>query len=304
MTTRTWAPLTDEETVLLPTGRDMDHYRRRGWYLSERLFTDNEVDELAAAADAYYAGHRDRELPVRPARLAAWRPADGDVQRNNDYIHYTSDLFLRLLSKPVVGAVAAALARTDTIRIFQATLLFKPAMPDEPTNIVSWHFDKYYWSTCSSDNMLTAFIPLHDCDERFGTLTMIDGSHRWAHRHGAVRPRTEPSDLAREGLLELDAAANGVVPERVPVHIPKGHMTFHHCLLYHGSGPNRAAEPRRSISLHLQDGANAYRPFTLSPGRQEPYKHDWLVRRTAEGSPDYADPDFCPRIWPLAPGQA
>ena len=60
--------VTDEEIAILPTERDMDHYQRRGWYLSEKLFTDDEVDELAAATDAYYAGYRDRELPAGPKR--------------------------------------------------------------------------------------------------------------------------------------------------------------------------------------------------------------------------------------------
>lgn len=79
--------------------------------------------------------------------------------------------------------------------------------------------------------------------------------------------------------------------------IPKGHLSFHHCRTYHGSGPNRAGRPRRAISLHLQDGRNAYRRFPLSDGTLAIYNHDSLVRRTPDGRPDYSDPDYCPTLW-------
>ena len=79
--------------------------------------------------------------------------------------------------------------------------------------------------------------------------------------------------------------------------IPKGHMSFHHCRTYHGSGANLSTEPRRAISLHLQDGENAYREFRLADGGLAAYNHDELVRKTADGKPDYADPAFCPVVW-------
>jgi hypothetical protein len=51
------------------------------------------------------------------------------------------------------------------------------------------------------------------------------------------------------------------------------------------------------VSLHLQDGANAYREFPLSDGTFAFYNHDSLVRQTPDGRPDYADPDYCPTLW-------
>ncbi|MCQ4045131.1 phytanoyl-CoA dioxygenase family protein [Streptantibioticus rubrisoli] len=291
--------LTAEEVELLPSEEDVRLYSERGWYLSEKLLSDAETEALTEASERYYAGQRGRQLPMRPDRLADWTPADGDVQRNNDYIHYQDETIAGILRKPVIGAVAASLAQTDLIRTFQATLIYKPPIAEEASNIVSWHFDKYFWPTCSSGKMLTAFIPFHDCTEESGTITMVNGSHRWSHRHRADRPVGDPEDLGREYLLNGDAEKNEAVVEKVPVHIPKGHMTFHHCLLYHGSGANRSPRPRRAISLHLQDGTNSYRDHSLSTGRQTPYKHDSLVRRTAAGLPDYTDPEICPVLWPV-----
>lgn len=296
-----YSGLRQEELDLLPSAEDVRTYSERGWYLSEKLLTDAEADALTAASERYYAGQRDRKLPVEPEKWADWKPGDGEIQRNNDYVHYQDDTIAEILRKPIIGAVAARLAQAEAIRIFQATLIYKPPVAEERSNIVAWHFDKYFWPTCTSENMLTAFIPFHDCTEEAGTITMVSGSHRWARRHGADRGSGAPEDVAREYLLNGDAERNGVTDlEKVPVHIPKGHMTFHHCLLYHGSGKNRSTEPRRAISLHLQDETNRYQPHHLSDGRQQPYKHDVLVRRTADGTPDYTDPDFLPQVWPVA----
>ena len=300
MPTLTELRLTDAEREALPTDEEVAAYAEHGWYLSRRLFTDEELDTLQAATEHYSRGHQDRTLPVRPPNLAHWEPAHGDVQRHNDYVHYESEAIGAILRKPLVGAVAARLAEAEQIRVFQATLIYKPPVPEEPSNQVPWHFDRHYWQTCSSERMLTAFIPFHDCGEEMGTITMADGSHRWreldagedSSRHFARRDRGE-----LEQLLEENARFNGQRVRKVPMVIPRGHASFHHCRTYHGSGANLSGAPRRAVSLHLQDGDNHYRSYRRPDGGEVAYNHDVLVRRTPEGRPDYADPEFCPTIW-------
>jgi ectoine hydroxylase-related dioxygenase (phytanoyl-CoA dioxygenase family) len=292
--------LTDAQLALLPTDAEVDAYAEHGWYLTGKVFTDDEADQLTEASERYYAGERTRTLPLRPPRLAAWQPSDGPVQRHNDYVHYESDPLARLLRKPVIGAIAARLAQAEEIRVFQSTLIYKPPIVTEPTNLVPWHFDKHYWATCTSERMLTAFIPFHDCGEREGTITMVDGSHLWKEigrddsmtRHFAERDRR---DLER--VLAENAAYNNAAVRKVPMLIPKGHMSFHHCRTYHGSGANRSGRPRRAVSFHLQDGANEYRRFVLGDGSPVTYNHDVLVRRLPDGRPDYADPEYCPVLY-------
>ena len=295
--------LTEEERQLLPSDADVESYAEHGWYLSRKLFTDAEVDELLAASERFYAGVRDRTIPLRPPRLASWEPSHGPVQRHNDYVHYESDTIGAILRKPLIGAVAARLAQVDQIRLFQSTLIYKPPRPDEPTNVVPWHFDKHYWASSTSERMLTAFIPFHDCGEEMGTITMVDGSHRWKEIAGddsTTRHFAERSKLDLDVLLTQNAEFNNAEIRTIPMIIPKGHMSFHHCRIYHGSAGNPSDRPRRAISLHLQDGANEYRAFTLSDGSVVTYNHDVLVRKTADGRPDYADPTYCPVLWTSA----
>ncbi|HEY3871796.1 MAG TPA: phytanoyl-CoA dioxygenase family protein [Actinocrinis sp.] len=292
--------LTGEERELLPSDEDVAEYAARGWYLSKKLFTDDEVDALLAASEEFYAGARSRRLPSHPPTLAYWEPTDGPVQRHHDYVHYESDEIGAILRKPLIGAVAARLAGAGEIRVFQSTLIYKPARPSEQSNLVPWHFDRHYWQTCTSDRMLTAFIPFHDCPPEMGTITMVDGSNTWREiggddsttKHFAHRSRAE-----LEELLTQNAEFNGVQVAKLPMVIPKGHMSFHHCRTYHGSGANVSRRPRRAISLHLQDGENQYRRFLRTDGSTVMYNHDHFVRRTPDGEPDYADPEFCPTIW-------
>jgi hypothetical protein len=292
--------LTESERALLPSDDEVAFYQEHGWYLSKKLLSDAEVDAMTAAADRFYAGHRDRSLPLRPPNLAYWEPSDGDVQRHNDYIFYESADIRRILAKPLIAATAARLAATAEIRLWNSALIYKPPVATETSNLVPWHIDKHYWASCSSENMLTAFIPFHDCDAEMGTITMVDGSHRWKEiggddstaRHFADRDRGE-----LDQLLEENAEYNGVTVNKRVITIPKGRVSFHHCRTYHGSGHNRSSRPRRAISLHLQDRDNRWRPFRLSSGETYVYNNDVLVRKTPEGNPDYADPDFCPVLW-------
>jgi ectoine hydroxylase-related dioxygenase (phytanoyl-CoA dioxygenase family) len=257
------------------------------------------VDALLAASERYYAGHRDRTLPVRPPNLAYWTPSDGPVQRHNDYVHYENDEIREILSKPLIGAVAARLAQASQIRAWQSTLIYKPPSDSETTNLVPWHMDRHYWQTCTSERMLTAFIPFHDCGVEMGTITMIDGSHLWKEidgddstRHFAQRDRAE-----LEAILRETAEFNGAEATGVPMLIPKGHLSFHHCRIYHGSGHNVSGRPRRAISFHLQDGENRWREFRKPDGSLVVYNNDVVVRETSAGTPDYSDPDYCPVLW-------
>jgi hypothetical protein len=292
--------LTGEERELLPTDSEVASYAEHGWYLSKKLFTDKETAQLREASERFYSGHRDRTLPARPPKLAYWEPEHGPVQRHNDYIHYEDETIAAILRKPLLGAVAARLAQADEIRAFQSTLIYKPPVAGEPSNIVPWHFDRHYWATSTSERMLTAFIPFHDSTVELGTITMVDGSHRWKETavndatslHFAERDRSQ-----LDAMLEENARFNGTEVTKIPMVIPEGHVSFHHCRTYHGSGANVSDRPRRAISFHLQDGDNRYREFRRSDGSAVSYNHDSLVRRTAEGTPDYSDPEFCPVLW-------
>ncbi len=297
--------LSEKELALLPTDEDVRFYQKHGWFMSGKVFTNEELDILTKESLNYYSGKRDRRLPTIPSTLAYWTPEDGDVARNNDYVHYESDTFRHLLTKPIIGAIAARLAQTNEIRVWNSTLITKPARGDFHAEgmfrpIVPWHKDAHYWSTCTSSKMLTAFINFNGCNETMGALRMIDGSHCWQEIDSgdSVTKHFGKRDINElQSMLEETAKINGSSVQKVTMANERGQISFHNCHTFHGSSPNYSETDRVSISLHLQDGCNTYKKQVLADGSTLKYNNDYFCRTDGNDNPDYSDPNFCPIIW-------
>ncbi|AWX98602.1 phytanoyl-CoA dioxygenase [Marinomonas primoryensis] len=300
-----FSTFTPSEIELLPTDEDIKLYQQNGWYISKKIFTDEELDQLIVESKRYYSGVRDQPLPMMPKSIAYWTPDDGNVARNNDYIHYESNVFREILTKPLLGAISARLAQTDEVRIWNSALITKPAIGNFEAKgmfrpIVPWHKDAHYWSTCSSNKLLTAFINFYDCDEDGGALHMIDGSSNWVEEQSndSVTKHFGNRSLSElQAMIEKVAQFNGDTVRKVPMITRRGQVSFHSCHTFHGSGPNNSNQDRVSISLHMQDKENDYKNFTLSNGEKLIYNNDYFVRKTINGNPDYSDENFCPIIW-------
>ncbi len=275
---------------LLPTDDEVQFYQIHGYYKSKVLFSEEEIDAALAASNEFYKGEVDSP-PLPGKTYLGWTPDKGDVLRKNDHASFQKRGLSHLTQSPLLGAVAARLAQTPEIRLWHDQLLYKPVdQPDRKAN-VGWHTDRGYWKTCSSQNLLTAWIPFHDCNQEMGTITMIDGSHLWPDN-------TANLDFFSNDLEGLEArfrsGGNQVI--KVPMNLKKGEVSFHHCLTIHGSGPNHSQHPRRSIAVHLQDQANHWQEFHYEDGTLARHDNDGLVRQN-EGVPDYSDPAVCPVLW-------
>lgn len=277
---------------MMPGEEDVIRYETLGWYCSPNIIPHDLLDEARAAIMAHQMGQRDRALP-RPAKFSDWRPEDGDGVRNNEFCSLQNDIVRKLVSLPVLGAIAARLARSPAIRLFDDQAVYKPPAKDSEAAVVGWHTDHSYWSTCTSTRMLTAWIPFDDATEENGTLRVIDGSHLWPeaeHMRGFNDP--DLGSIARHlGRPIPDALISSM-------RLRKGQVSFHHMRALHASGANLTQAPRLALAIHMQDEGNSYRPFTTPDGRQVVLPHDQLCRRGADGRPDYADPQVFAQLWP------
>jgi ectoine hydroxylase-related dioxygenase (phytanoyl-CoA dioxygenase family) len=159
---------------------------------------------------------------------------------------------------------------------------------------VGWHTDRQCWRTCTSLEMLTAWVPFHDVVATSGSITFIDGSHR----RQADGLDFFDQDLNRQETALAAAAGRPLVT--VPAVLKRGQVSLHHCRTVHGSGPNRSAQPRRSLAIHLQPSDNRYQRQTLPDGRPACHRNDDLCRRADDGTPDYTEPALFPVLWPPA----
>jgi hypothetical protein len=274
---------------LLPSEADVRRYEEHGWFVTGAVLPDDLLDDAAYGAQRYHAGERDVRLHVTGGFLD-WRPEHGDCLRLNDYASLQNEELRALVGYPVIGAIAARLARARSIRLFHDQLITKPggASPDETT--VGWHTDRSYWATCSSTSMLTAWIPLQDCTLEMGPLAVVDRSHRWESDCMATFTTKDLAGLERDRFARRDH-------EVVPLVLRRGQLSFHHAYTVHGSYPNRSGLDRIALTVHLQDGHNRY--VRVLDCRERPALHmnDLLCRKDAAGVPDYSDPAICPLLW-------
>lgn len=279
-------------TTLLPAEEDIAAYRRDGFYVARQVVPSELLDAAERGMARFYAGDLDAPFPGRTAYdHYDWSPEHGDVLRKNDYASRMVRELDALVRYPAIGAIAARLAGTTEIRLWHDQLLYKPAGLDGSAGNVGWHTDRQYWLTCTSAEMLTAWVPFHDCDGLVGGVTFVRCSHQWAQ--GRL-------DFFNHDLAALEAQfASGDAPvEKVTPTLRRGDVTFHHCRTVHGSGPNLSDAPRRSMAIHLQPGDNRFAAgATEVDGSPAYHRNDELVRRV-DGVPDYTEPRICPRLYP------
>lgn len=286
-------PASAAESDLLPGADDVTFYREHGYWVSPPVLDPGFIDEVIAATERFYSGVVDEGPPVPDHCLPTGAYTD-DI-RKHDYASLHCAALARLVREPLIGAMAARLAGTPEIRLWHDQLIYKPAEVEGTFSRIGWHTDRQYWTTCSSSNMITAWVPFHDTDEDVGTLVMLDGSHRWSHEvDAACTSNAREQDMTS---VEARLAATGHELRKVSLNLAKGQVSFHHMATYHGSGGNHTDRPRRSISIHLQDQVNRYAAVRTRDGSLAAHPVDALCRQV-EGAPDYTDPDYFPVLWP------
>lgn len=281
--------LSTVQRELLPTDEDIAFYKEHGWYISQKVIPDEIIDEAIVGSEKFYRGETDATLPYKTG-YSDWQPGDGDAVRNNQHVSYRQKE-LRQLLHPMIGAIAAKLSKTRGIRLFEDTLVYKAPTINEGEGIVGWHTDYSYSSNCTSQKMLSAWIPFHDTNIYRSPLIVIDGSHKWP---GTEHMRSFNNQNLKE--IEKTFAQEGREIVEVPMILKKGQVSFHHSWTIHGSYPNRSNLPRLAFALYLQDDDNRYQPF-WNNGKQIHHFLDSMCRKLPNGYPDYSDPAIFPVLW-------
>ena len=282
--------LTPEEEALLPSDEDVACYRQHGWYRSKRVLSEAQLDHAWTGIQRHFSGERDWILPPTSG-FSDWKPGDGNTVRNAEVVALQNAEIRTLALAPILGAIAGRLTGSPTIRYFADTLVDKPGMLPENESVVGWHTDRSYWGTCTSDNMLTMWIPFQDCTIEMGPLLYVDGSHLWS---GTEDLRT----FRCKDLHELERKFPDHAPiAKIPMTLRRGELSVHHGRLIHGCGPNTSETPRLAFAVHVQDAGNRYRLYRNDKGIPWHIFLDDLARKGDNGFPDYTDPKVFPVLW-------
>ncbi len=174
----------DNIEALLPTAKDVALYRERGYHVAGKVLPDEVIDEAAHGAERHFAGERDFRLPI-DSGFGDWKPGDPDTIRNSEFVALQNLEIRSLVLQPIIGAITARLAGTDTIRLWDDQLVWKPPLPaagDGP--VVGWHTDRAYWMTCTSEECLRLGSPFTIAPKRWDPLSTSRGAT------GGQKPRT------------------------------------------------------------------------------------------------------------------
>lgn len=145
-----------------------------------------------------------------------------------------SDLVRQFVFGRRLARMAAELMGVRGVRLYHDQALYKEA----GGGFTPWHADQFYWPV-SSDNVITAWIPLVEVSLDMGPLAFASGSHRLSFgRDLAI------SDDSEASLKEKLAA---YPMEQTPFAL--GDVSFHSGWTFHRAGANQADRMREVFTI-------------------------------------------------------
>lgn len=221
----------------------MTSYTQDGFSLhADAIVPADLLAAAQAAADAVRDGSSDTGRP--PSAHPGYDPTK--LCKIND-AHLASRDLHNLVSNPILGALAAEVTGARALQVWASQLLIKPPSSGVQGH-VGWHQDRQYWRYWQEpEGLLTLWIALSDVSSVSGPMQFVRGSHRWGFRdegdffgsdHEAQRRAIQPPE--------------GETWDEVPAVLSPGGVSLHHCLTFHGSGPNTSSTARCSLAVHLR----------------------------------------------------
>ncbi|WNR46828.1 phytanoyl-CoA dioxygenase family protein [Paenibacillus roseipurpureus] len=236
------------------TNDDLHFYRDKGYWISPKLLTDEQIIALRQAHDRVWSNEYDSHgYPVG----GSWSPSKDPLKiRKKDNGWLVNETIRQVVTSKELGRIAAFLMECDGVRLWHDQVILKPGAGEQETALgnVGWHQDYGYWQCASTTNMVTVWIALQDTDLTNGGMKTIEESHHW----GLIPDSNTFFDQDMDALKNK-YASNEHRWSEVPTILKAGHASFHHSLTFHGSGPNLTNQDRLSIVAHLMPDGTCYR---------------------------------------------
>ncbi|MBX2841707.1 MAG: phytanoyl-CoA dioxygenase family protein [Flammeovirgaceae bacterium] len=151
--------------------------------------------------------------------------------------------FHDVLWSPAFLVAACQLLGGKAVRFWHDQLFCKPA---HHGGVVAWHQDYSYWTRTTPMQHLTCWIGLDHATTDNGCLHYIPKSHKW----NLLDKTSLAGDM--DGLTKfLTEEQTKQYDKKVAIEMKKGHGSFHHPLMVHGSYENRSTISRRAFVLNV-----------------------------------------------------
>jgi ectoine hydroxylase-related dioxygenase (phytanoyl-CoA dioxygenase family) len=220
-------------------------YERDGFCLSAPILPEDLVARVSGRMDAIVAGEYETGVPPHARHFSDDDPPD--KIRKIDDAHLSDDTVYDVVSHPAIGRYVAETLGAQRVQVWATQLLIKPttANPDSAPGNVGWHQDKQYWPYWDGE-VFTTWIAISNVTGRSGCMRFVRSSHRWGFLN---RGDFFAQDLEAQRATIVE---QGKSWEEVPAVLAPGAVSLHHCLTYHGSGPNCETWPRKSFAVHMR----------------------------------------------------
>jgi len=251
-----WPTSPDEWEQYRLSDEQVAFFHEHGYLAGVKMFDDRQIEQLrteltslfdanCAGNEYFYEYHSNESAnpdTVLFHALGAWRiaPAFHDILWNPAFV------------------VAASQLLGGPVRFWHDQLFCKPS---HHGGVVAWHQDYSYWTRTTPMAHLTCWIGLDDATADNGCLQYIPDSHRW--------PLLPVTGLAggMESIREVLNDDQWQAFKPLAIEMPRGHASFHHPLMVHGSYENRTDRPRRATVINVfRDGVSSASNETLLAG--------------------------------------
>ncbi|MGI9374019.1 MAG: phytanoyl-CoA dioxygenase family protein [Hyphomicrobiales bacterium] len=238
-----------------PSKTDVTFFEKNGFAVVDALI---DPDLLKEAHGSFERILEQGELPKgvqlnERAGVGLSDPQNSMIRIN--YPHLADESLHRVITESAIGEWAASLLGAEAIQVFFAHMLHKPP-DDDPAYKVGWHQDGQY-TAFFNDHFVTAWIPLTSITPDSSPMNYVVGSHLYDEVIGGSS-LSSPGSIDELKIRMLDHKKIEWKEEAVVG--PLGTVSFHHSMTVHGTRPNYAEYPRRSLTVHMRSEKGTYRP--------------------------------------------
>ena len=230
--------------------RAIAEYDQKGFWISPKLFSDDQVEQMRFAVMQIVRGQRDFDCMHWQGPPPPFDPDSKEIIQIT-YAWWVNANVRQLVRHPGIGYIASRLMRSRGATMMQDQELYKPGLgpkgADALEGNVGWHQDAPHLALFNNAHVFTtAWIALQDTDAGNGGMRFIVGSHQWGFDKDAATFTTPDLDALRQQFTHDDR--QWVEHQCV---LKAGQVSLHSGLTFHGSGPNLTHEPRLSIVLNM-----------------------------------------------------
>lgn len=243
--------------ALSVTAEERDQYEKLGYFNRLRVFSEDELVEMRAAAERIHrrvltAAAESDAAPVSQVDNQKYQEVLGSTikwewnenlraVRSMEPVFQIDEHAARVIDDPRVWRPCAELIDCEHLSLFSDKLNVKrPGGAPFP-----FHQEGPYWAYGAEDleRVITLIIYLDDATVENGCLWVIPGSHRY----GALESLEDRGTLGR-----LYTDVDRLEEQPVPVALPAGSISYFHRDIVHGSQTNRTHQDRRAYLLAYQ----------------------------------------------------